>query len=791
MGVVLVLVFWTLFGCGGPEERKAEYFARAQEFFSEGNYPKTRVALRNVLKIDPKDAAGYFLFAQVEEKEENWRTAYEHYLRVVELNPSHRGALLKLGRIYLDAKAFDKLQEVTDKILEADPQDASAHTLLAAMAAVKGDLPGAVKTMEEILQHEVQNPDANVVLATLYTAQGNLEKAAEILRTAVQRYPDNIDLLTGLGAVLLRKQDWDGAEAAYTRVRDLEPQVFSHHTRLAAFYRESHNPDLAIKVFREAIEAQPDNLHRWQALAEFYVSQHNYPEAERTLLEAQQQLPRETRLSFSLGRLFELQQRPDQARKVYETLVADQEDKPAGLQARIQLARLDFADGHTDQAEQRVATVLDKNPRDVEALLMKGKLALLHQDGRTALEAFRTVVKDQPQAADVYVLLGQAYLMAGETNLAKDSFESAIRVNPALVEPQRVLAGLEAGQGRLKKAEERLVRVLAQQPDDLSSLGMLLGLQVSSKAWGDAHVTLGKIKEAGGEEFRVYLAEGQTHLAQQQWEKATHAFEQALALRPEEPAPLFGIIQVAIKQRHYDQAQARLMRMIDQQSDNPYAYGLLGEVLVLKGETEEAQKAFRTATTLKPDWPVPWIDQATLLLKEGNPTKVIPWLRSGFEVNPQSPELGILFASSLEKTGNVDEAIQVYERILAAHPQATIAANNLASLLTDQKGEEKDLVRALQLSESLLEAGMDNPYFLDTLGWVYARLGRNDEAIRTIQKAQAQAPHHPLINYHLGVAYFQVGNTQEAQTYLGKALQSREAFQYQVQAQALLSKIKG
>jgi hypothetical protein len=54
-----------------------------------------------------------------------------------------------------------------------------------------------------------------------------------------------------------------------------------------------------------------------------------------------------------------------------------------------------------------------------------------------------------------------------------------------------------------------------------------------------------------------------------------------------------------------------------------------------------------------------------------------------------------------------------------------------------------------------------------------------------------QAPQHPLINYHLGVAHFQAGNTTEARTYLGKALQSNQPFHYQGQAQELLSQIKG
>ncbi len=81
--IIIVVMAVALVACGGPEERKAKYRARAQEYLEAGNYPKARVALRNVLKIDPKDADAYFLFAQVEEKEKNWRNAVWLYQKLV------------------------------------------------------------------------------------------------------------------------------------------------------------------------------------------------------------------------------------------------------------------------------------------------------------------------------------------------------------------------------------------------------------------------------------------------------------------------------------------------------------------------------------------------------------------------------------------------------------------------------------------------------------------------------------------------------------------------------------
>ena len=59
--IIISILVIALVACGGPEERKAKYRVLAQEYLEAGNYPKARVALRNVLKIDPKDAGAYFL----------------------------------------------------------------------------------------------------------------------------------------------------------------------------------------------------------------------------------------------------------------------------------------------------------------------------------------------------------------------------------------------------------------------------------------------------------------------------------------------------------------------------------------------------------------------------------------------------------------------------------------------------------------------------------------------------------------------------------------------------------
>ena len=119
----------TLSACGGPQERKAQYRAKALDYIQAGNFPKARVALRNVLKIDPKDADAYFLVAQVEEKEKNWRNAVANYQQVIEIVPDHKDALIILAKYYLEAKLVDEVGRAADKVLEKNPQDPQACLL--------------------------------------------------------------------------------------------------------------------------------------------------------------------------------------------------------------------------------------------------------------------------------------------------------------------------------------------------------------------------------------------------------------------------------------------------------------------------------------------------------------------------------------------------------------------------------------------------------------------------------------------------------------------------------------
>ena len=85
------------------------------------------------------------------------------------------------------------------------------------------------------------------------------------------------------------------------------------------------------------------------------------------------------------------------ARERYAGLVKNYKDKPAGFDAKVQLAEMDFVSGKQTEAERQVQEVLKESPRSSDGLILSGRMALARRNGKDAVQAFRTVLHDQPE----------------------------------------------------------------------------------------------------------------------------------------------------------------------------------------------------------------------------------------------------------------------------------------------------------------------------------------------------------------------------------------------------------
>lgn len=150
----------------------------------------------------------------------------------------------------------------------------------------------------------------------------------------------------------------------------------------------------------------------------------------------------------------------------------------------------------------------------------------------------------------------------------------------------------------------------------------------------------------------------------------------------------------------------------------------------------------------------------------------------------------MLLASAHSEQAQIDLAMAEYETTLRLNPRNVLAANNLAVMLVDHKGDPSSLQRAFALSRDF-EKEAPHPLFVDTLGWVRFKMGQPEEAIRLMKDAVAKSPDLSALNYHLGIALFQSGKHTEARTYLSKALKNSDSFEGRREAEQALAQIRG
>jgi tetratricopeptide (TPR) repeat protein len=319
---------------------------------------------------------------------------------------------------------------------------------------------------------------------------------------------------------------------------------------------------------------------------------------------------------------------------------------------------------------------------------------------------------------------------------------------------------------------------------------MLMMLDLVTKNWVEAEHTLNRLRALLKDNAVVFMAEGRLREAQQQFDKASSAYERAMALAPNDPDSLLSLVKLDIVQGHADRAKTRLDAVLATRPDHLFGHGLLGEVLALSGHAQEADIQFQEASRINPKWIAPWLARGGLWLSQKQSDQAVQVIQAGLKANPDSEELHMLLASAYSGQGQIDHAIAAYDGALHLNPRNVLAANNLAVLLVDHKGDPQNLQKAFALSRDF-EKEAPHPLFLDTLGWVRFKMGQHEDALRLMKDAVAKSPEIPTLNYHLGMAFYQSGKKAEARAYLSKALKSAERFQGREEAEQILSQVKG
>ncbi|MGR3712746.1 MAG: tetratricopeptide repeat protein [Shimia sp.] len=223
----------------------------------------------------------------------------------------------------------------------------------------------------------------------------------------------------------------------------------------------------------------------------------------------------------------------------------------------------------------------------------------------------------------------------------------------------------------------------------------------------------------------------------EQYELASQAYKRVPADHPSFHAAEMGRAEALRLSGKVEAAIEVLEQLARSQGDLPYVHSALGDLLRQERDFEGAAEAYDTAIDIfaKLDQRQWFLFYARGITHErlDNWEQAEADFRTALELNPEQPQvLNYLGYSMVEKQVNLDEALDMIERAVAARP--------------------------------------DSGYIIDSLGWVLFRLGRYEEAVVQMERAAELEPVDPVVNDHLGDSFWAVGRKLEAQFQWRRAL---------------------
>lgn len=783
IGILLLIM---LVGCGGEEARKAKYYEKGKSYYEQGDYDKAKVELKNVLQIDPKFADAHYLFGEVEEKNKNIRGAYGHYYKAAELDDSNLDARNKLARLYLLSGNLEKAQEKLDEIVAKNPQSPHVKMLELLISARKGEVDKAISIAKSLIEKNKHQTDAIFVLSNLYLKKNDFERAISTLKEGVKDNSDVVSLRLQLGGIYAMKKDYAHAEKVLKEIIALEPGNLGYRQRLAKFYINMKEYKKAEAALRDTVRLDPEDESRKLMLVEFLARHKSIKNAEAELLAAIKDHPDAFSLKFAQAKLYE-KIKPEQVESIYNGIIELSGLGPEGLKARVALAQIAMMKKDYEKAGQYVSEVLEENSRDLQALLIKGKIALASKDPVSAIAAFRSIIKDQPDMIEASQFLAIAHMVNKEPELAKEVLRQSIESAGANPKAYLNYAQYLITQKNYDDANLEIDKALKVSPANLDALQMKLNISSLLKNKDVIASTIELIKKYHPTKAVGYQKSGDFNLALKNYDKAISDYEKAFEVSGKMLPALASIIKINLSTRDYVSAISRLEKIVKEQPKNAIPMELLGEVYLAKKDFPQAEKYIKEAIRLNPGWSLPYNSLANIYLAKSDIPAAIKTYESALAIIPDDTSIYARLAQIYERTKKYNKAINMYEHILQIKPDDALASNNLAAILSDIRGDAASLQRAKELAIKF-EAS-SQPGFLDTLGWIYYKTEEYPKAIELLSKVVDKQPKIALFQYHLGMIYYKSGDKENAKIHLRKALDSEQKFKGRSEAENILKQL--
>jgi tetratricopeptide (TPR) repeat protein len=429
-------------------------------------------------------------------------------------------------------------------------------------------------------------------------------------------------------------------------------------------------------------------------------------------------------------------------------------------QARQALAALLVSSNKLSEAKPLLEALITADGNAAAGFMQLNSMLAKHPDRNAVLAITKELAKGYPQLPEAHFAVAQAAFSAAKYDEAAAEIMQALDMRPDWEIGALFNAQLLQQRVSTDKAIEYLQGFLRSYPKSREVRASYARLLLNNKELKEARAQYQLLLEDQPTNADIVVTIGLLSLQLNEFESAETWLKRGLELKYRDPDSLrFYLGQVCEERKRFDEAMKYYTSVQGGDQFVPaqarYAF-LLGR----QNKLAEAREYLQNVQTANDEQRALLIQAEAQLLREAKDyQQSYDLLNKALQRQPENVDLLYDSAMAAEKLDRIDVVEANLRKLIALKPDHAQAYNALGYTLADRTDRLKE---AKGYIDKALKLSPDDPFILDSMGWVLYRLGDSKQALAYLQRAYTQRP-DPEIAAHVGEVLWVRGQQQEAE----------------------------
>ncbi len=556
----------------------------------------------------------------------DWDGAKRAHAQIVKLEPSSLFVKGELGRELFARGEYERAEVELEELVAAAAGDnralAPALVDLGRAQAKAHENAKALATLKRALN--VAGPEAGIragiyqTITELYRAD---ERLAELVKEIEDQHPTDYARLALLGSLYEETGDAAKAIATYGKALTLSPRNIDLRVKVVRLLQAQGELDRAIAEYEGLVRAAPNNSQFVFEMCEALIQRGDRARALRLLAELEARGAGDEEVLSRLGEFYGRIGESARSLHVLTRLADVGAVDPSHL---VDLGDRYYQDGNIPLAIatwKRILTTVSPRARALAAL---GDVYLEHEMVSDAIVALREALSLDPASIPTKKALasalehGKNYRDAAQNwqELARKAKEKA---DPALAREARshlvTIWGLERA---LELQVAPLSTAFSRAPPDLDSGRTLAEVLMHLRRLPETEATLLRIVAAAPGDAESYLALERVLVQEGKLDQAIAALDKLILIDPKRARELYHrMAEYAFQLHHDDDAVKYAARAVELNPEDAEGHRRLAEMYRSRQDPERAIREFRAAISKNERLYVVYFELADLLLAKG------------------------------------------------------------------------------------------------------------------------------------------------------------------------------